>query len=155
MGGGDAVETVKLLGGRLRDVLAEAEVGREKVRMLEGIVQSQQSALEDKKRLLKELTASSGGSSSTSTEQTVNAAGDSVAVLRTILSKALSENERLKRDLRVLGQELAGCEERLRAAQAAVAEHEARAAVAAEAAAAAAASPSLGGGEQEEEDDET
>ena len=46
-----------------------------------------------------------------------------VSALRS-LQKSVSENERLKRDLRVLGAELAGCEDRLRAAQALVSERQ-------------------------------
>ena len=60
-GGGDLVETVKMLGGRLRDVLAESEIAREKTKMLEGIVQSLSGELSDKRQLLRALTTSKSG----------------------------------------------------------------------------------------------
>lgn len=53
----DANETVRLLGARLHDVLAENEVTREKVSMLEGIVQSLSKELEEKDKLLAQIKA--------------------------------------------------------------------------------------------------
>ena len=94
----DLQETVKALGLRLQSVLRESEESREKCKMLEGIVQSLSLELEEKKRVLKELTSSA--------PVTVGGAGSgsaSVPVLTSLLEKAQQENERLKRDLRTLG----------------------------------------------------
>jgi hypothetical protein len=112
MGGGDMADTVKLLGTRLRDVLAEAEVAREKVKMLEGIVQALSGELEDKKRLLRELTASSGAPGAAA----VPVSESSVPVLQSLLSKANGENERLKKDMKTLGAEVLLAQDKARMA---------------------------------------
>ena len=124
--------------------------------MLEGIVQALSGELEDKRRLLRELTASGGGGGSAVPDAAVSAAGDSVPVLKSLLQKSMGENERLKRDLRTLGAETLAAQDKARAA---VAEGEAREAEvaalkralgAAEEAAAAAAAGGGEGGEGEE-----
>ena len=117
MGGGNMEETVKLLGTRLKDVLAEAEVAREKVKMLEGIVQSVSEELADKKRLLKELTSTSGGAVDDSgAMETVRSAGTDPSLLQNLLQKAMSENARLKRDMKVLGKEIMEAQDKARKA---------------------------------------
>lgn len=124
MGGGDNDETIRLLGQRLQAVLAEAEVAREKVRMLESIVGSLNGELDEKRRLIKELTASttaggvgsgSGGGGGDGELEAESArslaaalsADNPIAVLRSLAEKALSENGRLRRDMKILGTELA------------------------------------------------
>jgi hypothetical protein len=117
MGGGNMEETVKLLGTRLKDVLAEAEVAREKVKMLEGIVQSVSDELADKKRLLKELTSTSGGAVDDSgAMETVRSAGTDPSLLQNLLQKSMSENARLKRDMKVLGKEIMEAQDKARKA---------------------------------------
>jgi hypothetical protein len=75
--------------------LKDAEMSREKCKMLEDIVQGLSKDLEEKKRLVKELTTSTASPS---------AAGSSSdpKVLTSLLEKANAENARLKRDLRTL-----------------------------------------------------
>jgi peptidoglycan hydrolase CwlO-like protein len=145
MGGGNFEETVRLLGNRLQDVLAEAEVAREKVKMLESIVRSLSDELADKKKLLRELTSTttsgvggggmsspapgggSGGSSASAMgrvsaeeaamiEQTIKSAGGDPATLTSLLQKAMGEGARLKRDMRVLGGEVEQAQDKARAA---------------------------------------
>lgn len=126
MGGGNMEETVKLLGSRLKDVLAEAEIAKEKVRMLEGIVQSLSGELEEKRRLLKELTSSGGSSGSggsgdaaidAEAQAAVTVSGppeQAVPVLQSRLAKALAETARLKRDMRTMGAEVLAAQDRAR-----------------------------------------
>lgn len=119
MGGGDMAETVKLLGTRLKDVLAEAEVAKEKVKMLEGIVRSLSDELADKKRLLKELTTSAAGGAvdDAAAMDTVRSAGSDPNMLQNLLQKAMSENARLKKDMKVLGAEVMNSQDKARKAE--------------------------------------
>jgi hypothetical protein len=119
----DEDDTIRMLGQRLQTVLADAEVAREKVRMLEGIIQTLTVELDEKRRLLKQLTTSTSTSSvdDLSTEHTraINAAlaGENpVSVLKSLLEKTLSENARLRRDLRIIGEDLAQTQERMASA---------------------------------------
>ena len=117
MGGGDMAETVKLLGERLRVVLAESEVAREKTRMLEGIVQSLSIELDDKKRLIRGLTSSGSGASGSGASAKASPATTDAAELRALLDAASIENERLKGDLRTLGLETDAAQSKARVAE--------------------------------------
>lgn len=131
MGGGDVTATITLLGQRLNSVLAEAEMAKEKVRMLEGIVRSLNSELEEKKRLLRSFTGggassgagNAGGASAAGLEglsleaqQALQAASQSenpLGVLKSLAEQSMSENGRLKRDMRTLANDLTASQERI------------------------------------------
>jgi hypothetical protein len=83
--------------------------------MLEGIIQSLSAELDDKKRLLKQLTTSSGGANDAATvSRAVGAAGNDVAVLKSLLEKSMNETNRVKQDMRIIGDELSKAQEKLR-----------------------------------------
>jgi len=112
-GGGDLGDTVKMLGERLRVVLGEAEVSREKVRMLEGIVQTLSVELEEKKRIVKELTSSTGGAAASTSSSSSSSSSATASELNARLETAQGENERLRRDLKTLGLETASLKAKL------------------------------------------
>jgi hypothetical protein len=130
--------TIRMLGARLQEQLKKREELNVKNHMLEGIVQSLQGELEEKKRLMKQLTgAGSGADIKSDVSKTVAAAGNDVKLLRSLLESALADSARIKHDMRLVGQELAAAEEKASRATAAQSLLEARLAEAEAAASAA------------------
>lgn len=82
--------------------------------VLEGIIQSLQEELGEKKKLIKQLTGGSAGVDVKSdVTKTVAAAGSDVRLLRSLLESSLAEGARIKHDMRVVGEELSVAQEKL------------------------------------------
>lgn len=82
--------------------------------VLEGIVQSLQEELGEKKKLIKQLMGGGAGVEVKSdVSKTVAAAGNDVALLRSLLESSLAEGARIKHDMRVVGDELSEAQEKL------------------------------------------
>lgn len=82
--------------------------------MLEGIVQSLQEELAEKRKLIKQLMGGGAGVDvKTDVSKRVAAAGSDVSLLRSLLESSLSEGARIKDGLRIVGEELAAAQERL------------------------------------------
>jgi chromosome segregation ATPase len=115
MGGGNMEETVRLLGTRLQAVLAESETAREKVKMLESIIQGLTEELAEKRRLLKQLTGSKAdGDMETEAKKVVASAASGenpVNMLSRLLENALKDNARLKREQKTIAQDLTAKQE--------------------------------------------
>jgi hypothetical protein len=105
--------TIRMLGTRLQEALRKREELAVKAGMLEGIVQSLQAELDEKKKLIKQLTGGgSGADIKSDVSRTVAAAGNDVKLLRSLLESALADSARIKHDMRLVGQELTAAEER-------------------------------------------
>jgi hypothetical protein len=106
---GSDAETIRMLGTRLQSVLGESEVAREKVRMLEGIVQSLSSELSDYKRIVKSNAA--GSTQQVPTSPVNNTSAGEVNALRSELDRLMNENVQLRRNLENSKQEQAAIEQ--------------------------------------------